>query len=97
MISVDELQKPSRKEKLAIGVSTLFFLSLIGVVTYVNTTRVWMALIGGVVGLVVAYLRAGISCSNVRTGVNPAIRFWSLASAVVLFGWLTVAIAQVLS
>ena len=69
MISVDELKNASRREKLAIGVSALFFLYLVGVVSYVGTTRVWMALIVGVVGLVIAYLRAGIICSNVRTEV----------------------------
>jgi len=69
MISLDELKNASRREKLAIGVSALFFLYLVGVVSYVGTTRVWMALIVGVVGLVIAYLRAGIICSNVRTEV----------------------------
>ena len=69
MISLDELKNASRREKLAIGVSALFFLYLVGVVSYLGTTRVWMALIVGVVGLVIAYLRAGIICSNVRTEV----------------------------
>ena len=96
MISLDELQKPSRKEKLAIGVSALFFLYMVVIATYVGTRLIWMALIGGMVGLVIAYLRAGILCSNVETGVNPMIKFWSLASAAVVFGWLTVAMAQVL-
>ena len=69
MISLDELKKASRREKLAIGVSALFFLYLIGVATYIGTMRVWMALIGGMVGLVITYLRAGIIGSNVRTEV----------------------------
>jgi len=69
MISVDELKNASRREKLAIGVSALFFLYLVGVVSYLGTRRVWMALIAGIVGLLIAYLRAGIICSNVRTEV----------------------------
>jgi hypothetical protein len=68
MISLNELQKASPREKLAIAVSALFFLYLFGVATYVGTARVWMALIGGVVGLVITYRRAGVICSNVGTG-----------------------------
>jgi hypothetical protein len=93
MISLNELQKASPREKLAIAASASFFLYLVGVATYVGTTLVWMALIGGVVGLAIAYLRAGIIGSEVK----PMIKFWSLASAVVVFGWLTVAVARVLS
>jgi len=69
---------------------------LVVIATYVGTRLIWMALIGGMVGLVIAYLRAGILCSNVGTGVSPMIKFWSLASVVVVFGWLTVAFAQLL-
>ena len=64
MNSLNELKNASLKEKLAIGVSALFFLYLVGVASYVGTTSVWMALTVGTVGLVIAFLPAGIICSN---------------------------------
>jgi hypothetical protein len=78
MISLHELKNASRREKLAIGVSAFFFVYLIGVATYVGTTLVSMALIGGIVGLVTVYLRAGTICPNVGPGVNSMIKLMRL-------------------